>query len=153
MQNSYFKLNRILASLIDGFVMFIILSAVCVIPAIRLIQDVVDNSFLASDLLWLLFSIFGAHCIWILYLFLTSVIFKGATLGMRITHLYFVRTNGTKLTYSNILLRETAVVLSLAFSLGFTLIFDPISLMCSENGKNFYDILASTKVVSKDELY
>ncbi len=153
MTSQYFKLNRILAALIDGLVMFVILSIVCVFPTINLIRGIVEDKLLMSDLMWLFFSVFGSLCIWILYLFLGGVIFKGSTLGMKICHLYFVKSNGQVLTWMDILYREFAVVVCIVFSLGFTLIFDPISLFCSDNGKNFYDIVSSTKVVSKDELY
>ena len=151
MQSANFKFNRILASLIDGFVMLIILLGVCVAPTISLIKDILKEASLVSDIFWLAFSLFGTYCLWILYLFLSSLIFRNATLGMRISHLMFQKTNGNNMTIRTLLFREATVVFCIVFSLGFSLIFDPISLICSENGKNFYDIFSSTKVVNAND--
>ena len=143
-----FKLTRILASLIDGLVMLILLLAICIAPSINLIKGIMDNNYVMGDILWLTFSLIGSVLVWILYLSLTGLIFRNATLGMKMMHLMFARTNGTDLTFLNIFLREFISIVCLVFSLGFSLILDPISLLCSEKGKNFYDIFSSTKVVS-----
>ena len=146
------KLNRILASLIDGLVMFILLVAICIAPSISLIKAVQAGNDYHADLMWLIFSLVGTVLVWILYLSLTGLIFKNATLGMRIMRLSFVRTNGGELTFLNIFFRELVTIVCLIFSFGFTLILDPISLLCSETGKNYYDIFSSTKVVLSYEL-
>lgn len=148
MSSISFKLNRILAALIDGLVMLIILVAICVAPSINLIRGIQNSNFVTGDILWLVFSLIGSVLLWVLYLSLSGLIFRNATLGMKLTKLVFVRTNGTELTFLNIFTREFISVICIIFSLGFTLILDPISLLCSENGKNFYDIFSSTKVVS-----
>ena len=148
MSSISFKLNRILAALIDGLVMLIILVAICVAPSINLIRGIQNSNYASGDILWLVFSLIGSVLLWVLYLSLSGLIFRNATLGMKLTKLVFVRTNGTELTFLNIFTREFISVICIIFSLGFTLILDPISLLCSENGKNFYDIFSSTKVVS-----
>lgn len=148
MSSISFKLNRILAALIDGLVMLIILVAICVAPSINLIRGIQNSNYVTGDILWLVFSLIGSVLLWVLYLSLSGLIFRNATLGMKLTKLVFVRTNGTELTFLNIFTREFISVICIIFSLGFTLILDPISLLCSENGKNFYDIFSSTKVVS-----
>lgn len=152
MRSSNFKANRILAALIDGLVMFILLALICVAPTINLVRTVQANNYSNGDIMWLVFSLIGSVLVWVLYLSLTGLIFKNATLGMKIMRLVFVRSNGSQLTFINIFIRELISVICLIFSLGFSLILDPISLMCSENGKNFYDIFSSTKVVSLYEL-
>ena len=152
MNSPYFKFSRILAALVDGFIMLVILLGICTAPTIALIKDIMNNSQIRNDVLWLSFSVFGSFCVWILYLFGTSLIFRGATFGMRTQRLVFVRTNGNDMSYRSILFRETMMVLCIIFSLGFTIIFDPISLICSENGKNFYDIFFSLQVVSVNDL-
>ena len=152
MSSTNFKLNRILASLIDGLVMLILLVAICIAPSLNLVKGIQNNNIVNGDILWLVFSFIGSVLVWVLYLSLTGLIFKNATLGMKIMKLAFVRTNGTELTFLNIFAREFTYVICLIFSLGFTLIVDPISLLCSENGKNFYDIFSSTKVVSLYDL-
>ncbi len=152
MNGSNYRFNRFMASLIDGLLMFIIFVAINITPMIVLIRDAMSEHYILSDALWLGFSIFASFCVWILYLFIPVMIFKNATVGMRIMHLAFVRTNGNTLNARCILFRQTSIVISIVFSLGFSLIFDPISLICSENGKNFYDIFSSTKVVSSYDL-
>ena len=152
MSSINFKLNRILASLIDGLVMLIILIAICIAPSINLIRGIQNSNFVAGDILWLVFSLIGSVLIWVLYLSLTSLIFKNATLGMKIMKLVFVRSNGRELTFLDIFIRELTSVVCLVFSLGFSLIMDPISLLVSEHGRNFYDIFSFTKVVSLYDL-
>ena len=152
MSSISFKLNRILAALIDGLVMLIILVAICVAPSINLIRGIQNSNYVTGDIFWLVFSVIGSVLLWVLYLSLSGLIFRNATLGMKLTKLVFVRTNGTELTFLHIFTREFISVICIIFSLGFTLILDPISLLCSENGKNFYDIFSSTKVVSLYDL-
>ena len=152
MRSSNFKANRILAALIDGLVMFVLLALICVAPTINLVRTVQANNYSNGDIMWLVFSLIGSVLVWVLYLSLTGLIFKNATLGMKIMRLVFVRSNGSELTFINIFIRELISVICIIFSLGFSLILDPISLMCSESGKNFYDIFSSTKVVSLYEL-
>ena len=152
MSSINFKLNRILASLIDGLVMLIILIAICIAPSINLIRGIQNSNFVTGDILWLVFSLIGSVLIWVLYLSLTSLIFKNATLGMKIIKLVFVRSNGRELTFLDIFIRELTSVVCLVLSLGFSLIMDPISLLVSEHGRNFYDIFSFTKVVSLYDL-
>ena len=152
MSSINFKLNRILASLIDGLVMLIILIAICIAPSINLIRGIQNSNFVTGDILWLVFSLIGSVLIWVLYLSLTSLIFKNATLGMKIMKLVFVRSNGRELTFLDVFIRELTSVVCLVFSLGFSLIMDPISLLMSEHGRNFYDIFSFTKVVSLYDL-
>ena len=147
-----YKFNRIMSSLIDGFVMLVLLILICIVPTINVISNSINGHFILSDVLWLSFSVFGTFCLWILYLFLTSLVFKNATLGMKINKLVFVSTNGNPMNFKTLLFRETAVVVCLVFSLGFAAIIEPFSLICSENGRNFYDIFSSTKVVTIDVL-
>ena len=148
MSSINFKLNRILASLIDGLVMLILLVAICVAPSINLVRVIQNNNLVTGDILWLVFSFIGSVLVWILYLSLTTLLFKNATLGMKLMRLVYIRTSGTELTFINLFMCSFIYVICLVLSLGLTLIFDPVSLMCNEKGKNFYDILTSTKVVS-----
>ena len=152
MSSTNFKLNRILASLIDGLVMLIIFVAICITPSINLIKAVQANNYVTGDILWLVFSFIDSVLIWILYLSLTGFIFKNATLGMKIMKLAFARSDSRELTFLDIFTREVTFVVCLVLSLGLSLILDPISLLVSEHGKNFYDIFSFTKVVSLYDL-
>ena len=152
MKDFNLKFNRILSAAIDGLMMFILFAAITVYPTIVLVRDLLNDSFLLKDTLWLGFSIFASFMVWILYLFVSSLIFRNATLGMRINKLVFVKSNGGDMNFRVLLFRETAVVVCYVLSLGFSPIFDAISMFCSKNSKNFYDIFSLTKVVSSDDL-
>ena len=150
--NATFKFNRILTYLIDGLVMFILLAMICVAPSIIFFRDLMNGSFNTGELLWLSFSVFGSFCVWILYLFLTSIIFKGATLGMKISHLVFRRINDDKVNFRSLLFRETLLVICIVLSLGFSVFFDVISVICSKNGRTFHDVYSFMKVVSTNDI-
>lgn len=151
MSSVEFKFNRIMASLIDGFVMLVLFIGITIMPLIAFLKDTISGHFILSDLLWMLFSFFGAFCVWVLYLFLSSLVFSHSTLGMKLNKLTFARSNGSSLSFRHILFRSIAVVICIVFSLGFTLIVDLISTICSDNGKTFHDIVTSTKVVKADD--
>lgn len=152
MGNATYKANRIVANMIDGLIMFILFVAICIAPSIVFIRDMMAGHFIVNEMVWLILSGVASVLVWILYLSLTTLIFKNATLGMRIVHLTFIKSNGGDLTFLNIFLRQLICVVCFIFSLGFTVIFDPISLICSENCRNFYDIFSSTKVVSLNDV-
>lgn len=152
MNGTNFKLNRILASMIDGLIMLLILIGVCIMPALRFFKSLSEDSFILSELLWLLFSIFGSFCLWLLYLFVSSLIFRKSTLGMKICRLSFTRVGNKDASYRDILFRELIVIICLVCSLGFTTVLDAISMLCNENGRNFYDLFSRVKVVSSDEI-
>lgn len=144
--------NRILASLIDGLVMFLLLAAVCSAPAIIMISDLMNGNFFTSDLVWLILSFVGAILLWFLYLIITPLIFKSATLGMKIMGLRFTRTNEDELNYFNVVARQGLLLIGLLFSLGFTVFFDIFSVIFSKNCRNFHDIFSTVKVVALDDL-
>ena len=146
------KINRIFASLIDGLIMFIIFALINVAPIINVSKNAIAGVFVVADIGWLIFTIFASFAVWLIYLFVSSLILKNATIGMRINNLVFVRNNGLQMSGVSILIREALMVLSIVLSLGLTLIIDPISLICNDEGKNFYDILTSTKVVMRDDI-
>ena len=151
MRESNFKLNRVLASLVDGLIMFLITAGICIAPAIIFFKGAMNNNFIIADLLWLIFSIFGSFAVWILYLFMSALLLKGSTLGMKIYKLCFVKTNSTDLRAVNIFFREATLVICIVLSFGFSVVFDFLSMLCNDSGKNFYDIFSSTKVVTIDE--
>ena len=144
------KVNRILASLIDGFFMFIITAAVCIAPLIVFLKEYFDGKFITSDFLWLLFSIFGSFALWILYLWIPTLIFKNATIGMKFTHLVFINSRENPSKFSSFLFREFMVVVCIVGSFGLSLVADLICLTMTEKGKTFYDVASSLRVVSTD---
>ena len=151
MGNDFFKANRFLASLIDGFFMFLILAFVCFAPGLSLFREISEGKFIASSIFWFAFSIFGSFCIWILYLSLPSLFGKKATLGMKIARLSFVSMRDENIRFYNVMFREATVVVSLVFSLGLSVFSDSFSVLCSKEGKTFIDIFSSLKVVANDD--
>ena len=149
---SQLKFNRVLAALVDGLIMFFIFAAINIAPAILYIRDAMNGNYVNNDLWWLLFSIFASFGVMILYLFLSCLLLKNATIGMKMNNLVFVRNNGFEMSFSALLIREFVVVISLIFTLGASLIFDLFSLAFNKDGKNFYDILTMTKVVNKNAI-
>ena len=153
MGNANYKASRILANMIDGLVMFVLFIAICITPSIIFIRDMTNGHFFVNELVWLILSVIASVLVWILYLSLTTLIFRSATLGMRIMRLVFVKAGGGDLSFAKLFFRQLISVVCFIFSLGFTVIFDPISLICSENCRNFYDIFSSTKVVSVHDTF
>ena len=153
MGNSNYKASRILANMIDGLIMFVLFIAICITPSILFIRDMSAGNFFINELVWLILSGVASILVWILYLSLTVLIFKNATLGMRIMNLVFVKAGGGDLSFAKLFFRQLLSVVCFIFSLGFTVIFEPISLICSENCRNFYDVFSSTKVVSVHDTF
>ena len=153
MGNTNYKAYRILANMIDGLIMFVLFVAICIAPSIMFIRDMTAGHFIVSELVWLILSCVASVLVWILYLSLTPLIFKNSTPGMRIVRLTFVKSSGGDLSFLSLFFRQFISVVCFIFSLGFTVIFNPISLICSENCRNFFDIFSSTKVVSLDDAY
>ena len=147
-----FKANRFLAALVDGFFMFLITVAFCLAPAISFFREIIDGKFIPGDMIWLILSLFGSFCLWILYLALPSLIFKNATLGMKLNHLVFVSKKYGELRLSHLLFREAIVVVCLVFSLSLSIYSEIFSLVCSEDGKGFFDVFSSIKVVSENAI-
>ena len=152
MEGPIYKVNRILANMIDALIMFILTVAICIAPSIVFIKDMMNGHFVSNDLVWLILSFVASILVWIIYLTLTCLLFKNATLGMRIMKLAFVNSSGGDISFARLFFRELTCIICFIFSLGFTAIFDPISLICSTNCRNFYDVFSSTKVVNYSDL-
>lgn len=148
-----FKFNRILSYLIDGLVMFILMAAIVVAPAIIFIRDLINDSFNTNEFLWLAFSIFASFCVWIIYLVVSEIIFKNATLGMRLNHLTFRRINDLEMSINTLIFRATFFVITVVFTCGLSVIFDILSMIITENGKTFHDVYSYVKVVPTNDLY
>ena len=148
MNDENLKFNRILASLIDGLFMFIITVGLCIAPAITFINNMLDDRFIVGDMIWLILSFTASVLIWILYLTLPSLFIKKGTIGMKICHLSFESSKEKELRYYQIFFREFAVVFSIIFSFGLTLVSDLVSTILSKEGKTYFDVLFFIKVVS-----
>ena len=151
MGNDFFKANRFLASLIDGFFMFLILAFVCFGPSLTFFKEISEGKFISGTIFWFVFSIVGSFLIWILYLSIPSLFGRKGTLGMKIARLSFATLKDGGVKFSDVMFRELTVVICLVFSLGLALFSDSISIACSKEGKSFYDIFSSIKVVANDD--
>lgn len=151
MNNGIFKANRFLAALIDGLIMFLLLVAICFAPALTFFREISEGKYINSSIFWFAFSIFGSFCVWILYLTLSIVIFRKATIGMRIAHLRFISSRDEEVKFSSILFRETTLVMCLVLSCGLSLLSDSLAVICSKDGRSIYDVFSAIKVVGADD--
>ena len=151
MEKKLFKANRFLATLIDGFIMFLILVGVCFAPSLTFFREISEGKYITSSIFWLAFSIFGSFCIWILYLGLSALIFRRSTLGMKLVHLKFTSNKDEDVKFYSILFRETAVVICFVLSLGLSVFSDSIAVINNKEGRSFYDVFSSVKVVSDND--
>ena len=151
MEKKLFKANRFLATLIDGFVMFLILVGVCFAPGLTFFREISEGKYITSSIFLFAFSMFGSFCIWILYLSLSALIFRRSTLGMKIVHLKFVSNKDEDVRFYSILFRETTVVICFVLSLGLSIFSDSIAVINNKEGKSIYDVFSSVKVVSDND--
>ncbi len=139
MNKKAFAANRILASLIDGFFMFLITVIVAIMPSITFFNEIKDGKFIAIDLFWFVFSLVASFLVWILYLAVPAYFFKFATVGMKLTHLSFDSYKDKDIKFSNVLFREAAVVCGIVLSLGLTIFADLFAIFSNKEGKTFFD--------------
>ena len=151
MEKANFKSNRILASLIDGFFMLLITFGVCLAPSLTFFRELVDGTFIALDLFWVIFSLVGSFLVWILYLSIPTLFFKGATLGMKLNHLTFETVKENDYSFPKILFREAGLVLTLVLSCGLLVISDFISIINNHEGRTFQDYFSQVKVVEVND--
>ena len=143
-----FKLNRIIAALVDGLIVFLAFAAFFTYPFIELLLEIKNGGVSQSTIVLLsLCSVAGLGG-GIFYLFITSLVFKGATLGMKIMHLSFVRNDGSMPRIITLFNRATLTLLTIVLSLGLSIIADLVCLLLNEQGKNFHDIYSNLKVVT-----
>lgn len=143
-----FKLNRIIAALVDGLLVFLAFAAFFTYPFIELLLEINGGGVSQGTIVLLsLCSIAGLGA-GIFYLFITSLIFKGATLGMKMLHLSFSRNDGSIPRAVTMFIRTTLTMLTVVLSLGLSIIADLVCLLLNEQGKNFHDIFSNMKVVT-----
>ena len=142
-----FKANRIIAALIDGLLIFLLFATFFTYPFVELLLEINDGGVSDNTKVLLVLTAIAGMGADIFYLFITSVIFKGATLGMKILHLTFSKNDGTTPKKVFFFIRATVIVLSIVFSFGLSIIVDLVCLLLNEQGKNFHDIYSNMKVV------
>lgn len=147
-----FKLNRILAALIDGLIILVISAGVSVYPFIEMINHFKQGSLNPSVISVFIFTVVAGLLLGIVYLFITFVIFKNASLGMRITHLAFVTYDGKKPSKATLLNRSALVIITFLLSFGVVVLANFVSVLCNDYGRNFYDIFAKIKMVNVYDL-
>ena len=140
------KVNKILAALIDGLIMFILFWAIFIFPMIAFIEDYLNKTMSVNS--YLLF--FGAYAVGMfmtaLYLFMTMLIFKNATLGMKIAGIAFIQNDGETPAKTRLFLRSFVFVLTEVFTLGIVLVTDFLTVLLSDNGRDFHDAYSGLKV-------
>lgn len=148
MNKTLFVANRFLASLIDGFFMLVITVGISIFPSINFFKEISDGKLVSLSVFWFVFSLMASFLVWILYLSIPCLIFKNATLGMRLCHLRFENSKEKDVKFYHILFREATLVVCIVFSLGLSLISDIISVCSNSEGRTFFDYYSSLRVVN-----
>ena len=148
-----FKLNRIIAALVDGLIIFLAFASFFTYPLIEFLLEANSNGITESTIVMLILSFVAGLGADIFYLFVTCLIFKGATLGMKMVHLTFSKNDGTTPKLISLFNRAVTIMISIVLSLGLTIIADVVCLLLNEQGKNFHDIYSNMKVVSTEYVY
>lgn len=146
------KVYRILAAMIDGLFMFIIFWAIFIFPLIDTINSVSNGTFSFQTTFFLTsFFILGAM-LDVFYLFITSIAFKGATLGMKMNGLSFVKYDGTIPSSLTLFINALSIVIIVVFSFGLSVIVDLLSLINNKMARSFHDIFLGMKMVNTYDL-
>ena len=146
------KVNKILAALIDGLIMFILFWAIFIFPMIAIIEDYTKHTLTANSY----FLFFGAYVVGMLmdaiYLFMTMLIFKNATFGMKIANIQFVQNDGEIPAKTRLFLRSFVFILTEVFTLGLILVTDFLTVLLSDSGRSFHDAYSGLKVENAYDL-
>lgn len=146
------KVYRILAAMIDGLFMFIIFWAIFIFPLIDTINSVSKGTFSFQTTFFLIvFFILGAM-LDVFYLFITSIAFKGATLGMKMNGLTFVKYDGNIPSSPTLFINALSLVIIVVFSFGLSVIVDLLSLINNKMARSFHDIFLGMKMVNTYDL-
>ena len=146
------KANKILAALIDGLIMFILFWAIFIFPMIAFIEDYMKHTLTGNSCL-LFFGAYGVGMVMdAIYLFLTALIFKNATFGMRMAGIIFIQNDGENPSKPRLFLRSFMFVLTEVFTLGLILLTDFITVLISDSGRSFHDAYAGLKVENAYDL-
>lgn len=146
------KVYRILAAMIDGLFMFIIFWAIFIFPLIDTINSVSKGTFSFQTTFFLIaFFILGAM-LDVFYLFITSIAFKGATLGMKMNGLTFVKYDGNIPSSPTLFINALSIVIIVIFSFGLSVIVDLLSLINNKMARSFHDIFLGMKMVNTYDL-
>ena len=150
--NNNLKINRILAALVDGLIMFIIFWAVFIFPLIDFLKAIKTDTYTPNHLFPLIGFFITGLILDILYLFISSLILKGSTLGMKMFNITYVKYDGTSPKGHDLFFHGVAVVISLTLSFGLSAFVDLCSLLSNKMGKSFHDIFFAMKMVSVYDL-
>ena len=146
------KVYRILAAMIDGLFTFIIFWAIFIFPLIDTINSVSNGTFSFQTTFFLIvFFILGAM-LDVFYLFITSIAFKGATLGMKMNGLTFVKYDGNIPSSPTLFINALSLGIIVIFSFGLSVIVDLLSLINNKMARSFHDIFLGMKMVNTYDL-
>lgn len=146
--NTKLKINRILAALSDGLIMFVIFWAIFIFPLIDLLNALKAGTNNSNHILILTGALLGGMLFDILYLFISSVALKGSSLGMKLFGITYVKYDGTTPKAYELFFHSLALVIALISTLGIFAFVDLLSLLFNKMGKSFHDIFFSMKMVN-----
>ncbi len=142
------KLMRIIASLIDGLFIYVLFFAVIFPSSVLLYNEVhADNPQLLKPILTLICSILMGGVLSIIYLVVPTIVFKGSTIGMKMSGIKFVNVMDERFPLSHLIIRESLVVFTLIFTFTISVVANFFAILINKDGKTYFDYATYAKVV------
>lgn len=146
--------HRVMAFLFDWLIVYAFSLVVLALPIIKLISSI-HNSVSSSELfsLFLTLIYLGLICFTfiIFYFIVIPIQLNGQTLGKKFFGLRMVKTNGEKVDYLTLIVRELIGKILIDFStLGLSMITRFLVMIINKEHMSFHDTLASTIVIDID---
>lgn len=143
-----FKLNRILSNCIDALVIFVLFWACFIFPFLNFIGDLVAGIFNTSYLIGMIITGTAGISLGVLYLFISPILLKNSTCGLKINGLKFENVDKSPISKSKLLLRSFFSVISIIFTAGLAIFAEILTICISESGREFFDYFTGIRVVS-----
>lgn len=142
------KLMRIIASLIDGLFIYVLFFAVIFPSSVILYNETqVENPQLLKPILTLVCSILMGGVLSIIYLVVPTIVFKGSTIGMKMSGIKFVNVMDERFPIRHLIIRESLVVFTLIFTFTISVVANFLAVLFNKDGKTYFDYATYAKVV------
>lgn len=141
--------HRIFANLFDIIVMAALLLLLNFRSLIALINGLVSPTRLDSLVLFMLAFFSGAFtfAVVVVYFVVLPIYWNGQTLGKRFFKIKIIKLDGSDIDFKTIFLREVTRIFLALITFGISAVVDMIVLLATNDGKGFYDYVASTQVI------
>ncbi|MCD8204734.1 MAG: RDD family protein [Coprobacillus sp.] len=142
------KRNKLYASLIDGLFIVVLISLFIIPSTINYVGALNEGTLTTRITTMYALSFVFALIVCFLYLYVPSLALKGCTLGMRLFSIQYVDSENNPLKCSKMCGRAIMVSLLSFVTVGLGALICALAIGTSHDGKTFYDVMISDKVVS-----